>query len=177
MAYVPSRSPARSTSRSNSRHAASVPGFGQLALETRRSPRSASATRRTPRPRRRRWERGSTGPTCRLRQPRCVWEAAVLGPAIRLSPHGCPAAHQRGRHPTKPGGLQKITTVHRFSSAAIKLPGASEERYYSPALAMAKRKRSRPGSGLVHFSAGNRVWRKKRRPKTWICPLSRRCWA
>ena len=34
-------------------------------------------------------------------------------------------------------------------------------------------KRSRLGRGLVHFSAGNRVWRNKRRPKTWTCPLSR----
>ena len=30
------------------------------------------------------------------------------------------------------------------------------------------------GWGLVQFSAGNRVWRKKRRPKAWTCPLSRR---
>ena len=31
--------------------------------------------------------------------------------------------------------------------------------------------RTQPGWGLVHFSAGNRVWRIKRGPKTWTCPF------
>ncbi len=33
------------------------------------------------------------------------------------------------------------------------------------------RSRRRPVGGLVHFSAGGRIWRTKGRPKRWTCPL------
>ena len=43
--------------------------------------------------------------------------------------------------------------------------------YKGPDSAASQRSRSRAGWGLVHFSAVKLLWREKRWPKTWTCPL------
>ena len=137
----------------------------------RRSPtcrRSPSSARR---PRKR-----QPSPYCRKERGNKAWNCGRGGPPeARLSPRI--AVKVGGSRRESNRGRERRFFASLFSSPRRLRLGKRGPKYhlfflFRP-LQGPIRKRSHPGWGLVHFSAGNRVWRKKRRPKTWTCPLSR----
>ena len=112
---------------------------------------------------------------CAARPP---WTSASSCAAGGVAVRDVPSLLQRSLDVQVPnrGGRARVVPEHRLARAQRDTLRSGRRGGEEAAMKRGTglHNRSQLGWGLVHFSAGNRVWREKRGPKIWTCPLSRR---